>query len=112
MSDHFHLAMETPRGNLVAGVQWLESTFANRFNRFRDERGHLVQSRYKALLVEPGNTLGQLCTYIDLNLVRAGIGKEAKHRSTSPQSRVAAWQGAQSSNTTSTLIGTGRASVS
>ena len=31
-------------------MQWLESTFANRFNRFRDERGHLFQSRYKALL--------------------------------------------------------------
>lgn len=73
MSNHFHLALETPRGNLVAGMQWLESTYANRFNRFRNERGHLFQSRYKALLVEPGDALGQLCTYIDLNPVRAGI---------------------------------------
>jgi REP element-mobilizing transposase RayT len=73
MSNHFHLALETPRGNLVAGMQWLESTYANRFNRFRNERGHLFQSRYKALLVEQGDALGQLCTYIDLNPVRAGI---------------------------------------
>jgi hypothetical protein len=73
MSNHFHLALETPRGNLVAGMQWLESTYANRFNRFRNERGHLFQGRYKALLVEPGDALGQLCTYIDLNPVRAGM---------------------------------------
>jgi putative transposase len=73
MGNHFHLALETPRGNLVAGMQWLESTYANRFNRFRNARGHLFQSRYKALLVEPGEALGQLCVYIDLNPVRAGI---------------------------------------
>jgi hypothetical protein len=73
MGNHFHLALETPRGNLVAGMQWLESTYANRFNRYRNERGHLFQSRYKALLVEPGDALGQLCAYIDLNPVRAGI---------------------------------------
>src|ERR1043165_5266944 len=36
MSNHFHLALETPEGNLVAGMQWLQSTFANRFNRLRD----------------------------------------------------------------------------
>ncbi len=54
MRNHYHLALETPEGNLVAGMQWLQSTFANRFNRLRDERGHLFQGRYKALLVEEG----------------------------------------------------------
>ena len=43
MSNHYHLALETPRGNLVIGMQWLQATFANRFNRFRGERGdHVV----------------------------------------------------------------------
>ena len=37
MSNHFYLALETPWGNRVAGMQWLESTFANRFNRFLRE---------------------------------------------------------------------------
>jgi len=46
MGNHFHLAIETPRGNLVVGMQWMESTQANRFNRFRNERGPLFQSRY------------------------------------------------------------------
>ena len=38
MSNHYHLAVETPEPNLVAGMQWLQSTFATRFNRFRKER--------------------------------------------------------------------------
>jgi len=73
MGNHFHLAVETPAGNLVSGMQWLQSTFANRFNRLRGERGHLFQGRYKALLVEDGDPLGQVCHYIHLNPVRAGI---------------------------------------
>ena len=73
MGNHYHLAVETPLGNLVAGMQWLQSTFANRFNKLRDAHGHLFQGRYKALLVEDGEALGQVCHYIHLNPVRAGI---------------------------------------
>jgi REP element-mobilizing transposase RayT len=73
MGNHYHLALETPRGNLVAGMQWLQSTFANRFNKLRGERGHLFQGRYKSLLVEEGPALGQLCHYIHLNPMRAGL---------------------------------------
>lgn len=73
MSNHYHLALETPDGNLVAGMHWLQATFANRFNKLRGERGHLFQGRYKALLVEEGGPLAQVCHYIHLNPVRAGI---------------------------------------
>ncbi len=73
MRNHYHLAIETPEGNLVAGMKWLQVTFANRFNAWRQERGHVFQGRYKALLVEDGDPLGQVCHYIHLNPVRAGI---------------------------------------
>jgi len=73
MGNHYHLAVETPQGNLVAGMQWLQSTFANRFNQLRGERGPLFQGRYKSLLVEEGEALGLLCHYLHLNPVRAGI---------------------------------------
>lgn len=73
MSNHFHLAVETPQGNIVAGMQWLQSVYANRFNRYRRENGQLFQGRYKALLVEKGDALGQVCHYIHLNPVRAGL---------------------------------------
>jgi hypothetical protein len=54
-------------------MQWLLSTFALRFDRYRRECGHLFQGRYKRLLVDPGDALGPLCHYIHLNPVRAGI---------------------------------------
>jgi putative transposase len=73
MRNHYHLAVETPRANLVEGMHWLQSTFAVRFNRFRQERGHLFQSRYQAILVEPGPHVARVVNYIHLNPVRAGI---------------------------------------
>ncbi len=39
MGNHYHLALETPQGNLVAGMQWLQSTFANRFNKLGRMKG-------------------------------------------------------------------------
>jgi putative transposase len=73
MRNHYHLAVETPEPNLVAGMHWLQSAFATRFNRFRDERGHVFQGRYQALLVEDLEALAALADYIHLNPVRAGI---------------------------------------
>lgn len=73
MGNHFHLALETPLGNLVAGMHWLQTTFATRFNRMRHEHGHLFQGRYKSLFVEGGAALGMVCDYIHLNPMRASI---------------------------------------
>ena len=72
MSNHFHLCLETPLANLVEGMRWLQSTFAIRFNRLRDERGHLFQGRYKGLVVAP-EKVGTVCHYIHLNPVRARL---------------------------------------
>jgi putative transposase len=30
MGNHYHFAVETPQGNLVAGMQWLQATFGSR----------------------------------------------------------------------------------
>jgi len=73
MSNHYHLCVETPDGRLAAGMQWMQSTFANRFNRLVGGRGHVFQGRYKALLIEAGESLLQVVNYIHLNPVRAGI---------------------------------------
>jgi putative transposase len=73
MRNHYHLALATPRGNLVSGVHWLQSTFGNRFNRYRGERGRAFQGRYQAILVEPGVHLARLVDYVHLNPVRARI---------------------------------------
>lgn len=73
MSNHYHVALETPEPNLVAGMQWLQGTFATRFNRFHNERGHVFQGRYKALLLKENRSLLGLVDYIHLNPVRAGL---------------------------------------
>ena len=73
MRNHFHLALETPDGNLVTGMHWLQSTYATRFNRFRSERGHLFQGRYQTLLIEDAAVLGRVADHILLNPVRGGI---------------------------------------
>jgi REP element-mobilizing transposase RayT len=72
MRNHYHLAIETPRANLTAGMQWLQTTAATRFNRFRKENGHVFQGRYKALVLEDTAALCNVVDYIHLNPVRAG----------------------------------------
>ena len=73
MSNHYHLALETPEPNLVAGMKWLQSTFATRFNRFRNERGHVFQGRYKSILVDEDRSLAGLIDYVHLNPARAKL---------------------------------------
>jgi REP element-mobilizing transposase RayT len=73
MTNHFHLVIRTPEGNLVYGMKWLQSTFANRYHHYRNEHGKLFQGRYKSLIVEEESYLGALLHYVHLNPVRAGI---------------------------------------
>lgn len=78
MGNHFHLAIETPEPNLSDGMQWLQGTWSQRYNRFRGEVGRPFQGRYKAFHVEPGHALAQVAHYIHLNPVRAGIVEVAQ----------------------------------
>ncbi|MEM1223392.1 MAG: transposase [Verrucomicrobiota bacterium] len=73
MTNHFHLVVRTPKGNLIYGMKWLQSTFANRYHRFRKVHGKLFQGRYKSLIVEEDSHLGALLHYVHLNPVRAGM---------------------------------------
>jgi len=72
MGTHYHLLLETPEPNLVDGMRWLQGTFTKRINSRHNERGHLLQGRYKALLVDgTDNYFSTVCTYIHLNPARA-----------------------------------------
>ena len=75
MSNHFHLVVETPRGNLVEGMKWLLGTYTLRFNHKHKLVGHLFSGRYKALPVDGSGTgyLKTACDYVHLNPVRAGL---------------------------------------
>jgi putative transposase len=75
MNNHFHLVLETPQGNLVAGMKWFLSTYTSRFNRRHKLVGHLFSGRYKALIVDGSGTgyLKTVCDYVHLNPVRARL---------------------------------------
>ncbi len=73
MGSHYHLTVETPRGNLSIGVRQLNGVYAQGFNERRGRRGHLFQSRFKSRLVERDPHLLEVCRYIELNPVRAGL---------------------------------------
>jgi hypothetical protein len=75
MRNHFHLALETPKANLVDGMKWFLGTYTGRFNRRHKLLGHLFSGRYKALLVD-GSSAGYLktvCDSVHLNPARAGL---------------------------------------
>jgi len=75
MGNHFHLVIETPKGNLVAGMKWFLGTYTARFNRRHKLFGHLFSGRYKALLVDAASPgyLRTVCEYVHLNPVRAKL---------------------------------------
>lgn len=54
MNNHYHLLLETPAGNLVAGMRWFQGTYTQRYNARHRVFGHLNQGRYKALVVDGG----------------------------------------------------------
>ncbi len=74
MGNHYHLLLQTPEANLVAGMQWLQNTYTRRFNTRHRSWGRLFGDRYKAVLLEDSPYYYEtLLDYIHLNPVRAGL---------------------------------------
>lgn len=73
MSNHYHLLIETPRGNLSQIMKHINSSYTTYYNVKRKRAGHLLQGRYKAILVDGDAYATELSRYIHLNPVRVGI---------------------------------------
>ena len=73
MENHYHLLIETPEGNLSRGMRQFNGVFTQRVNRRHGRVGHLFQGRFKAIVVERESYLLELCRYIVLNPLRAGM---------------------------------------
>ena len=71
MGNHYHLLLETPEPNLVRGMRRLNGVYTQAFNHRHDRAGHVLQGRYKAILVDKDSYLLELCRYVVLNPVRA-----------------------------------------
>jgi len=71
MSNHFHLMVETPLGNLSRIMKHINGSYTTYFNVRHQRAGHLFQGRYKAVLVQADAYAAELSRYIHLNPVRA-----------------------------------------
>ena len=73
LSNHLHLVLKAPQGNLARAMQYLGACLVGRFNRRHDRRGHLVQAPYRASAVLSEGHALWLRVYIAMNPVRAGL---------------------------------------
>lgn len=76
MGNHYHLLLETPDANLSRGMHRVNAVYSQAFNRRHDRVGHLLQGRFKAILVEKERHLLELVRYVVLNPVRAGLSRD------------------------------------
>jgi REP-associated tyrosine transposase len=76
MGNHYHLVVETPRGELSRGMAQLNGQYARYFNRRSGRCGHVFQARFRSILVEQDSYLLSVCRYVVLNPVRARLCRE------------------------------------
>ena len=97
MSNHYHFVIETPDANLSKGMRQLNGVYTQRFNRTHGRTGHVFQGRFTAILVEREPYLLELCRYVVLNPVRAGMVRSARewawssYRATAGQVAGSSW---------------------
>jgi REP element-mobilizing transposase RayT len=76
MEKHFHIFLETPRGNLSEFMRQLNITYTSSYNRRHERVGHLFQGRYKSILVEKEAYAAMLSRSIHLNPVNIQAYKQ------------------------------------
>lgn len=78
MTNHYHLVVETPDGNLSKGMRQLNGMYTQASNRRHQRSGHLFQGRFKGILVDKDSYLLELTRYVVLNPVRAAMVKHPR----------------------------------
>ena len=71
MSNHYHFVVHTRQANLSALMRHINGVYTQAFNRRHGKVGHLLQGRFKAILVDRDAYLLAVCRYVELNPVRA-----------------------------------------
>ncbi len=78
MSNHYHLLVQTPNGNLSRVMRQINGVYTQRYNRRHKVDGQLFRGRYKSILVEEDSYLLELLRYIHRNPIRANICQSIK----------------------------------
>ena len=82
MTNHIHLVVETPQGNVSRFMHRLQTAYTVYFNRKNNHSGHLFQGRFGSSLVEEDQYILKLSRYVHLNPVflRAYRNKSDRER--------------------------------
>jgi len=73
MTNHYHLLVETPHGDIARGMQYLNARYAEWVNWSRGEKGHVLRARYGTVLLTRQSHLWEVHRYIAMNPVRASL---------------------------------------
>jgi REP-associated tyrosine transposase len=73
MPNHFHLLVEPGQFPLSRMMHQLNATYSQRFNRRHERVGHVLQGRFKALLIDVDDYFHRVLRYIALNPVRSAL---------------------------------------
>jgi putative transposase len=73
MTNHYHLLVSTPQGNLQRAMRHVGGVYTQRYNRLMSTDGPLFRGRYKAVLVDSDEYLLHLSKYIHKNPIEAGM---------------------------------------
>lgn len=71
MGNHYHFVLYTRQANLSLLMRQINGVYTQAFNRRHLKVGHLLQGRFKAILVDRDAYLLEVCRYVELNPVRA-----------------------------------------
>ena len=77
MGNHYHFVLGTRQANLSRLMRHINGVYTQRYNRRHGKTGHLFQGRFKAILVDRDAYLLEVCRYVELNPVRAGLAGAA-----------------------------------
>ena len=75
MGNHYHLVVHSRSGELSRLMRHVNGVYTQAINRRHGLVGHLFQGRFKSILVDRDAYLLEVCRYVDLNPVRAGMVK-------------------------------------
>jgi len=73
MPNHYHATLQPTLPNFSEALRRLNSVYAQWWNRRHERVGHVFQARFNAQIVQDDAYLVNVCRYIVLNPVRAGM---------------------------------------
>lgn len=73
LSNHYHIVVHTPEGNLSRFMRHVNGVYTQRYNRKHNRDGTLFRGRYKAILIQAEGYLIHVVKYVHCNPLKAKI---------------------------------------